>query len=303
MSLRRILAASVSLGAACLASCLLALLACGSSKSTGEPRADAGPFADAQADAPDKSTGVGVITFSEAPDGAGTFFAGFTERAPAAPAGCEIVDAGGCTTTTCPPLPTSDSGTGTDGAAQADAQPAVAPNPGRLKITGGVFGSGFYIDPDKDGTYLYASPGILFSPGDSLGVAALGGVLPAFPDQTIEAPPVLALTAPGGDGGKVTVSTSQPLAFSWTGGRAGDEAVVTATSYFTSGGLSSMTCSWDASTGAATAPSDSLRPLASQNAVSSNIVWYQLAQKKFSTGPVAVTVSAYAPQGMLVAFQ
>ncbi len=278
------------------------LVACGSSKSGGEAHTDAGP-ADGQADALEGATGIGVLIFSEAPDGGGTFFAGFSGTVPPTPAGCETVDAGGCTTTTCSPPPASDGGTATDGAAQTDAQPAVAPNPGRLKVSGGIFGAGFYIDPDRGGTYLYASPGTIFSPGDQLGVAALGGALAAFPEQTVEAPPVLALTAPAGDGGKITVSTSQSLTFSWTGGRAGDETVVTATAYFTSGGLASMTCSWDASTGTATVPSDALRPLASQNAVSSNIVWYQLAQKKFTTGPVAVSLSAYAPQGMLVAFQ
>jgi hypothetical protein len=278
------------------------LVACGSSKSGAESHTDAGSVADGQADA-EEATGIGVITFSEAPDGGGTFFAGFSDKTPASPAGCEVVDAGGCTTTTCPPPPASDAGTETDGATQADAQPVVAPNPGRMKVSGGVFGAGFYVDPDKGGTYLYASPGTIFSPGDSLGVAALGGALPAFPEQTIEAPPVIALTAPAGDGGKLTISTAQPLMFSWTGGRAGDETVVTATAYFTSGGLASMTCSWDASTGAATAPSEALRPLASQNALTSNLVWYQLAQKKFTTGPVAVSLSAYAPQGTLVAFQ
>jgi hypothetical protein len=300
MNLRRAVAWSLLSTAAWLSPWLAA---CGSSKSGGELHADAAATADGQTDAQEGATGIGVITFSEAPDGGGTFFAGFSDRAPANAAGCQFVDAGGCTTATCPPPPASDGGTETDGAPQADAQPGVAPNPGRLKVSGGVFGSGFYIDPDNGGTYLYASPGTIFSPGDQLGVSALGGALPAFPEQTIEAPPVLALTAPGGDGGKITISTAQPLTFSWTGGRAGDETVVTATAYFTSGGLASMTCSWDASTGTATAPSDALRPLASQNALSSNIVWYQLAQKKFSAGPVAVSVSAYAPQGTLVSFQ
>ena len=276
------------------------LAACGSSRSGGGDGA-ASASMDAQADASDAPTGVGLITFSESPDGAGTFFAGFSATTPGPTRGCAVVDAGACSTVTCPP-PASEDG-GTVGDASADAGAAIAPNPGRLKVSGGVFGQGFFVDPDRDGTYLYTSPSNLFSPGDLLSVEALGGVLRAFPSETIEAPALLDLTAPGGDGGKVTVSTVQPLTFAWTGGEAGEQAVVTANAYFTTGGGSSMTCNWDATLGTGTAPSEVLRPLGSQNAVSSDIVWYQLSQKKFTTGPIAVSLSAYAPQGRLAAFQ
>jgi hypothetical protein len=298
MTLRRAVALSLLFGAAAATW----LVACGSSKSGGSTHAS-GDAAQDGSDASDASSGVGVITFSQAPDGGGTFFAGFSRTAAPAPAGCQFVDAGACITATCLPPPVTEGGAPGDAAAPVDAAVATAPNPGQLKVTGGVFGAGFEIDPDNAGTYLYASPGTLFAPGDSLGVAAMGGVLPGFPTETVEAPPVLDLTAPGADGGKITISTTQPLTFSWSGGRAGDETVVTATAYFTSGGLASMTCSWDASMGTAMAPSDALRPLASQNAVSSGFVWYQLAQKKFTAGPIAVTLSAYAPQGTLAAFQ
>jgi hypothetical protein len=298
MTYRRTIAGLLLVAAACTTW----LVACGSSKSGGPAHAQGDAATDdGGADASDG--GVGVITFSEAPDGGGTFFAAFSRTTPPIPAGCEFVDAGACVTETCPPPPVSDGGAATDAAAVTDAAPFVAANPGRLKVTGGVFGSGFEIDPDNFGTYEYATPGTVFAPGDELGVAALGGALPAFPTQTVEAPPVLGLTAPGADGGKITVSTGQPLTFSWTGGHAGDQTVVTATAYFTSGGGASMTCNWDATMGTAMVPSDALRPLASQNAVSSVIVWYQLASKKFMTGPVVVTLSAYAPQGTLAAFQ
>jgi hypothetical protein len=298
VTLRRTLALFGLLACAWLAAWLVA---CGSSSSGGERRADAGADAaagDAGADA--QSTGVGVITFSEAPDGGGTFFAGFSDMAPPGPGGCTFVDAGACITATCAAPPASDAGP--DAAADGGAA-VVAKNPGRLEVTGGVFGSGFAIDPDNGGTYLYASPRTIFSPGDTLGVAALGGELPAFPAQKVVAPPILDLTAPAASGGKITIATAQPLTVSWTGGKAGDETVVTATAYFTSGGLASMTCSWDASAGTATVPSAALRPLASQNALTSGLFWYQLAQKKFTAGTVAVTLSVYEPQGSLAAFQ
>jgi hypothetical protein len=277
------------------------LAACGSSGSSGRDSRDDAASLDGRADSGDAATGIGLITFSEAPDAAGSFAAVFTATTPGAAPGCTVLDAGACSTVTCPPPPSGDGGT--DGDASTDADVSAAPNPGRLKVSGGVFGQGFFVDPDKGGTYLYASPGTIFSPGDTLSVEALGGVLPAFPAEAIVAPTLIDLTAPGGDGGKVTVSTAQPLIFAWTGGKPGEQAVVTANALFTTGGGASMTCNWDATLGTGTAPSEVLRPLGSQNAVSSGFVWYQLSQKKFTTGSIAVSLSAYAYQIRLAAFQ
>ncbi len=52
------------------------------------------------------------------------------------------------------------------------------------------------VAPDKAGTYLYASPGRIFSAGDTLGVSAAGDMVPAFPAQTVTVLPVLALAFP-----------------------------------------------------------------------------------------------------------
>jgi hypothetical protein len=118
------------------------------------------------------------------------------------------------------------------------------------------------------------------------------------------APPILDLTAPvAPDGGSVAVPTANPLTFSWTGGQAGVEMVVTATAIFTTYGVATMTCSWDSSLGTATVPSASLRPLAAENALTSGFVWYGLAETRFSAGPVDVTLSAFVPQGKQAAFQ
>jgi hypothetical protein len=276
------------------------LSACGTSKST-ESRDASAEAGDARADAAD-ATGVGVITFSQAPDGGGTFYAAFTETPPPAAPNCSSVDAGACTTTSCSAPAASDSGAGSDGGDDS-AAPVVSRNPGTLKVTGGVFGSGFQVAPDVLGTYLYTTPGTLFTAGETLGVAAGGGALPAFSLRTVAAPPVLDLTEPTTDGGKLAVATGQPLTLTWMPGRAGDETVVTATAYFTSGGLASMTCTWPAAEGGATVPSAALRPLAAQNAIGSGIVWYELAQTKFTTGTVEVSMSAYVPRGALATFQ
>ena len=61
MKLHRAVAWSLLSTAAWLAAWLVA---CGSSKSSGEARADAAPVADGLSDAMEATTGIGVITFS-----------------------------------------------------------------------------------------------------------------------------------------------------------------------------------------------------------------------------------------------
>jgi hypothetical protein len=293
-------AIALLLAAFCIAAFLVA---CGSSSSGPSSHVDASADGtDAADDAKPATTGVGVIELSQGPDGGGTFLAAFSKATP--DSGCQLVDAGACSTTICPPPPASDGGSSGDASTAVDGGAPTAPNPGALTVTGGVFGAGFQLTPDKVGTYLYTSPGTLFAPGDKLGVTAHGAELPGFATQSVVAPPTLQLTAPvAPDGGASTISTSQPLTLSWTGGQSGVEMVVTATAVFTTYGYAATTCSWDSSTGTATVPSAALRPLAAENALTSGIVWYGLAATKFTTGPVAVTLSAYVAQGRLVAFQ
>ena len=248
-------------------------------------------------DAGASTMGVGVLTFSEYPDAAGTFFAGFSVRVPELAANCTVVDAGPCVTTSCKNVAATDAGV-------TDAAATTAPNAGTLTLTGGVFGaSGSGVAPDKVGTYLYASPGTIFAPGDTLGVSAAGGAVPAFPEQTVVALPPLVLTAPTSTGGKMTIAAAQPLTVAWTGGQAGAKAVLLATALFTSGGFASATCVWDASPGTGTVPSAALKPLAAANAQASGMTWYQAADTSFTVGTLAVTMSARVTQGSLATFQ
>jgi hypothetical protein len=263
---------------------------------------------DAPADAGREATGVGIINFSQTPDGGGSFAAGFTESLPpAADAGCTVVDAGSCTTTSCPAAPAADGGSGDARApsdAGADGETSFgAPNPGRMRVTGGVFGQGFDVDPARDGLYLYASPGALFSPGDELGVSAEGAKIPGFSSEVVTAPPAVTMTAPVGDSGTLAIATSQSLEVRWTGGRAGDHFVFNAGILFTTGATANMSCSWDASEGTGTVPSAALRPLAAENAIVSGVQWFELAQTKFTTGDVDVSLSAWVLQGSAAAFQ
>lgn len=249
------------------------------------------------------TAGVGVLTFSEALDAGGTFFGGFaTETSPASVPGCTVVDAGACTTTSCPPL-AADASAGEAGL--PDAAPVLlAPNPGTLHLTGGAFGdAGVTVAPDKVGTYLYVSPGSLFAPGDTLGVSAAGGQLAGFLEQTTVALPVAQLTAPVSDGGTLSIATAQPLTISWTGGQAGATLVLSATALFTTGGQATMTCGWDASSGTASVPSAALEPLAAENAFTSGLGWYQANSTRFTTGKVAVTLTAYIAQQVPASFQ
>jgi hypothetical protein len=101
----------------------------------------------------------------------------------------------------------------------------------------------------------------------------------------------------------VVIATSQPLTVSWTGGEAGDQVVLTASAIFTSGNGATMTCAWDASMATAMVPSAALRPLAAANALGSSVLWYQVAQTRFSAGTVAVTFAAFLPQASLATFQ
>ena len=217
--------------------------------------------------------------------------------AAAVAANCTAVDAGPCVTTSCTKAP-GDAGTG-------DAAAKSAPSAGTLTLTGGVFGSkGSSVAPDNGGTYLYASPATIFAPGDTLGVSAAGGAIPAFPEQTVVATPTIVLTAPtAAAGGKMTIPTAQPLVVSWTGGQSGAKTVFVATALFTTGGAASTTCTWDASPGTGTGPSAALKPLAAANAETSGVTWYQSADNQFTVGSLAVTMSARVTQGSLATFQ
>jgi hypothetical protein len=278
----------------------LVLVACGSSKSGGHPESDAATDAATEGggDAGAGTTGVGVVTFSEQPDSGGTFFAGFSDTVPTLASNCSAMDAGPCVTTSCTAPAASDAGAD-------DASATTAPSAGTLTLTGGVFGSkGSSVAPDNAGTYLYASPGTIFAPGDTLGVSATGGAVPAFPQQTVVATPTIVLTAPtAGTGGKITIPTAQPLVVSWTGGQTGAKTVLVATAVFTSGGVASTTCSWDASLGTGTVPSTALKPLAAANAETSGVTWFQSADNQFTVGSLAVTMSARVTQGSLAIFQ
>ncbi len=293
------------------AGCALGALAC-SSSSKGNAPSDAGSersVADAGDEAEAAAGGVGVVSITDVVDGGGTLYAAFSESTPRLPDGCSIADAGACSVETCirpdagAPADAGAPDTGSAEAAAGDASFQPAPNPGTLTVSGGLFGTGTGVGPDAFGTYVYEPPAPIFAPGDKLGVSASGAQIPGFPVHTVVAPNTIDLTAPPQSGGRITVATTQPLTVSWTGGEPGNHVVVTATALFTSGNVTTTTCVWDASTGTATVPSQALKPLAVANALSSSILWYQVAQSKFSAGTVAVTLSAFVPQASLATFQ
>jgi hypothetical protein len=239
--------------------------------------------------------GVGFLNFSQLPDSGGNFTGGFALSSDTKlPADCTVVDAGACVTTTCP---------ATDAGA-SDATAPVAPNPGTLTVTGGVFGTtGFQVSPDKEGTYVYASPSTVFKTGDSLGVAGAGGTVPMFSTETVVAVAPVTLTAPtAATGAKITIPTTADLTVTWTGGAAGAKMYFNGTAVFKTG-VAGLACTWDASAGTATVPKAALVPMVAGNATGADVTWYQAAETSFSAGTWPVTLSAYTTQGSLAVFQ
>lgn len=300
---------ALALLSACTSVAMVLLFAC-SSSSSGGPK---GGGADGSADGPAADgggvvdtgppPGQGVIIFSQAPDGGvGSFAAGFvvTTAAEKLPGDCTVLDAGACVTTSCPKATASDAAA--PDAAAPDA--AAPPNAGTLTVTGGIFGAaGSGISIDKAGTYYYQSPGNVFMPGDSLGVAGAGNEVPEFAKETVVGPATIKLTAPAATAGKITIPTSADLTVTWTGGEAGAKLFFFGNAIFTSGASANLTCQWDASTGTATVPKAALTPMAASNAQGSDLQWYQAAQTSFTAGAWPVTISAYTTQQGLATFQ
>jgi hypothetical protein len=127
-----------------------------------------------------------------------------------------------------------------------------------------------------------------FVGGDLLTVTAEGGVVPAFV-ATIVTPSPVTLIAPappadGGSFGTYAIATADDLAVSWTGGESGATVHVVLT-----GGVTTVDCVFDATTGQGTVPQASLSLL--QGRPGSFIV-YQNRVSTVQTGTYAVQIDA-----------
>lgn len=134
---------------------------------------------------------------------------------------CTSKTEGACVISVCTAV---DGGVAPDADATPDAGAVVAPQVGRIDITGGV--EPVAIVPDATGQYAAVSgTKVLWTGATKLTFKAVGGTIAAFPQTELEAP--LGITAikvngaaPPAFPAKATVAKAGPLSFMWTGGSA-----------------------------------------------------------------------------------
>jgi len=230
----------------------------------------------------------GFVFFSTSQEGmgsGGTVGAVF-DGVPVMQAPCRITTVyGACAVYTC--------------ASDADAGPG--PGAGTLTFTAPSLEGGVTLDAGAGGLYALATPGPVFSPGDSLTVAASGGAVPAFGPESVQAPGAITLTDPATDGGAIYVPTANDLGFAWTGGSEDSVAVLTATGTTSDGALVVARCSYVAITGEGILPSAVLAPL--HGLSQGTLGWGQTNVATFDAGAWSVTLLAEAYGSTPATFQ
>jgi hypothetical protein len=151
------------------------------------------------------------------------------------------------------------------------------------------------------GSYQYTPNGALFTPGDTLGVAASGGDVPALPVQHIAAPGLPTLIAPyvNPDGGTLTIPTAQDLIVTWTGGQSGARFAVQADSNFTSPSYAQLFCFWDAPSGQGVVPKAALAQVAGGGGT---FFWYQTLDSTFDAGAWSISLAALSGTGQAATY-
>jgi hypothetical protein len=167
----------------------------------------------------------------------GSFFAEFFPGPNGIYAGCTIIgQTGTCIAYTCPGSSPIDAG-----------QPQSA---GTITISGGALPSGGV--PLTGPIYSYSSAGPIYSGGQQMSVVASGGAIPAFNEALVGLDNVTLTSPQPAAGGQYTISTSQDLLASWTGGTAGAQVWI----YFTNNGPAQTIayCAFDAAAGKGDVP-------------------------------------------------
>jgi hypothetical protein len=142
---------------------------------------------------------------------------------------------------------------------QADAGAPIGA--GTLTVTGGTLGNGVMITQGMGGSYQYQSMSALFAQGDTLGVSATGGTIPAFGPIDVVGTGIIAVTAPVPNGmGVYTINTAQALPLTWTGGEANALALFEVSANFGTGSRGVL-CFYDATLGSSSIPSAAMSNL------------------------------------------
>jgi hypothetical protein len=233
---------------------------------------------------------VGNISFSQTPGGGGEFFADFYAGPTSPLPGCTTGTFGACSTYVCPQ----------GNVEPQDAGPTTpSPTAGTLTIQTTTLGT--VQVPPSGGSYQYTPNGALFTPGDTLGVAASGGDVPAFPVQHIAAPGLPTLVAPyvNQDGGTLTIPTTQDLTVTWTGGQSGARFAVQADSNFASPGYAQLFCFWDAPLGQGVVPKAALAQVAGGGGT---FFWYQTLDATFDAGAWSISLEALSGSGQAATY-
>jgi hypothetical protein len=150
--------------------------------------------------------------------------------------------------------------------------------------------------------YVYSSPALGFTAGETLTVTASGATVPAFGPESVVAPPLALLTSPAvsPDGGTTIIPTSADLHITWSGGQAGATMLLKVSDTELAIQSTYMYCTWNASEGQGTVPAAMLKPLSGANEA---LVYGQYNATSFFAGPYAISLVALPYSGGLVSFQ
>jgi hypothetical protein len=169
---------------------------------------------------------------------------------------------------------------------------------GKLTIAGGSIPASAMVS-DFAGIYSSSAAGTAMSAGQTVTVAATGGMVPAFGPEAVTAPSMITLLAPlGADGGPPGIARNADLAVSWSSGQSGAQVVLTLG--VDADPLSSIACTWDAPLGQGTVPQALLSRL-TQGAGS--LTYGAQTSRTFAAGPYTITESAAVTSGAAVSFR
>ena len=248
------------------------LIGCGGTIAGG---GDDASTKDAASDAPIPDAGF-KSSLSFDGHGQGTFFGSFYANAQQASAGCQLTSVGSCTVSSC-----------------SATAPQTPPNAGTLTLT--VNGSPVATATPQGGSGDYMTTPLPFSPGDVLGVSASGADVPAFATHTITSPGKLAVGTPS------TITTSQDLTLTWTGGESG-AIVIVGIGRGGFNGATSVSCSFDATSGTGTVPKEQLASL-QNGAPTGSLIVGQQRSTTFVSGTFVIDLDAIEDDQSSVTFQ
>ncbi|HSQ64575.1 MAG TPA: hypothetical protein VLM85_15230 [Polyangiaceae bacterium] len=144
------------------------------------------------------------------------------------------------------------------------------------------------------GDYSFALPAP-FTAGDVLGVSASGGDVPAFAPVVVTAPGPITLSAPQPG----TISTQQDLSWTWTLGEPNAKVSVEVMA-FVPNATQSVSCAFDATSGAGTMPASLLAPLKGSNGM---LFWAQQRSTSYVAGTYPLQVTAVQMSSGSATFQ